>query len=217
MRWFLLFIILLSPTCSSAETKRYEIKSGVIEYKLDGRDVGTRTLYFDDYGQKEMTLTDSYLVMDGRALPRRLLMHLIVDNYSYSIDLEKKTAVKMKKSPFGKNDLADVLMKSILEANEEFAKEYAEEIFKQKEVLGTEIILGRTCELVKSGFDKICKYKGIVLKVYTSYSGGNIIEAIRFDENVEIPREKFEVPPDITITGELDHRKMMEGLFSAPE
>ena len=40
------------------DVKKYNIKSGIIEYEMKGVQTGTQTLYFDDWGKKEATYSE---------------------------------------------------------------------------------------------------------------------------------------------------------------
>lgn len=207
----------------------FKIKSGIVTYKLEGSRIGTRTLYFDDYGTKLMWIEESQLYRGGKLYPVKRQMVLQKDNIGYMIDLERMTAVKETRGDWGKDDMVQAIIKGMSEGSDsdasdqvadeitsQVAEEFASKVFKEPDVLGTEVILGRTCEIIEAGFAKSCLYKGIPLKEERTYTGRKMV-AIAFEENIEIPEETFELPDDIEITGEYDHSKMMESMFQPPD
>ncbi|HLF19051.1 MAG TPA: hypothetical protein VI749_09230 [Candidatus Omnitrophota bacterium] len=80
------------------------------------------------------------------------------------------------------------------------------------EKIGTEILGGKTCELLQnkdeSFKEQICVWNNIVIKTVWEDSSFNFsIIAVSIDENVTIDESKFRVPDDYEI---YDHEKTME-------
>lgn len=45
-----LVILLCAVSSYSIDMKKYQIKSGIVEYKITGKQQGKQTLYFDNWG-----------------------------------------------------------------------------------------------------------------------------------------------------------------------
>jgi len=185
---------------------RYGIKSGIVSYQtyeMMGVKI-TQTTYFDDYGKKEAQESMSEMDMMGMKTKQHN-MSIMADGYSISYPLEnmvngkdelKKVAKKIKTSgnPFGSMDLSTF--------TDELKKRYD---YKE---LGTENVAG--VEGTKFSFvmdkskpnDKIIGviYKNVILKSSMKMSGFEInLVASKFDQNVEIPADKFGIPAGYTV------------------
>ena len=80
--------------------KRYQIKSGVIEYRLEGMRSGTEKVYWDDWGVKEARYTKATLNLMGVAqeVEERLIS---TPDVIYTIDVKTNQAVKTKNPGVG--------------------------------------------------------------------------------------------------------------------
>lgn len=162
----------------TSETK-YSVKSGIVTYKLSGSKEGTATMYFDDYGKREVTFTktdkgineDSAYIVDGP----------VIRTYDF---LNEKGTITHRSE------------KAMTAQREEFRKK-AEDIESYSDTM---TILERECfmrELTQDDSDlKTCYWKRIPL--YTSGASGKGVkieaEAISVEIDVEIPERKFNLP-----------------------
>ncbi|MEZ4887029.1 MAG: hypothetical protein R3E32_20025 [Chitinophagales bacterium] len=185
--------------------KRYEVKSGIVEYETTGTmNSGKETLYFDDYGRKEAKYTQTTVTVPGMNMKQTSNQLTIMDgDWIYSIDLDKKTGFKMKPEMLEKmaknkgNDLGKV------------GKEMLEQMGGKK--VGEETVLGKNCEIweMSSFGTKIWIWNNLSLKNETNMMGMEIKQlATKVETNVSIPTEKFEVPNDITISDENPMEKL---------
>jgi len=179
--------------------KKYDIKSGIVTYKTSvmGMD-NSMTLYFDDYGAKEMRETVTELKMMG-TVSRKVTISLEKDGFRYNYDLENtvnkenKTSKEIKKSKVyssGSGDMGSMASTMTAEVKKQY--DYKDE--------GTETVAGVTGTKfsMKMGKTKMSGtlYKKIMLKTVMEMM---TITATKFEENVSIPADKFELPKDYTI------------------
>lgn len=182
------------------QAKKFAIKSGQLEMKLDGSAKGTKTIYFDDYGDKyyeeEASVTEITMfgVTDKSETNKVLIMNK--DRY-WSMD--KIT---------GENYTGTL-------AGYQMGKEYAEGLSEaeQKQLvdnvvnalggqrLGMEDVAGYSCEKMNVMGTNIWVYKGLTLR-----SEGNIMGVISkeimtsFEEGIAIPASRFQPPSDLNFT-----------------
>ena len=82
----------VSPAISEEETaKRYNVKTGIIEYSITGAKVGTETLYFDDWGRTEARIRKVSTNFPNTPKSSENILALQKDGRSYSVDLATNT------------------------------------------------------------------------------------------------------------------------------
>jgi len=202
------FLMLVCNTASSqslAGVKRYQIKSGVVEYTLSGTRKGTETLYFDNWGMREAKYTKAELSVAGFTQKQNSLT-LMDGGYTYNIDLDTRTGTKME-TPMLKE----------LAANNKDLTETGEKMMKQMGgvKIGTEVVLDKTCDVweIKSMQSKTWVWKNVLLKTQVNMANMQMtMIATKFEEGASIPADKLKVPSDVTITEGVDMKKMLEGL-----
>lgn len=180
--------------------KIFEIKSGKVEYAIEGKTKGTKTLWFDDYGRLQCELKKTSTKMFGITTIEETLS-IRNKQWMYNINLTDKTGTKMSI-----DDAFEMPETILATSDEQDLKEIAEELkesFDAKDV-GNETILGRNCIVMDIGRlnGRHWRYKGITLKMEVKMGGilGDFIEiATAFDENISVPASKFEVPAGIAI------------------
>lgn len=171
---------------------KYSIKSGIVVYKttMMGMDA-KQILTFDDYGQKE--IYDVLMEMMGVTVHT---VTLTKDGYTYTLDLTNKTGTKSPANPMNNvnidfQNLSDDMVKKMnlkKDGNEEF--------------------LGKTCDNMTIDYQEMgmkgnfLVYKGIALKIDVMVGTMKMLLAGEsFEENPVIPAGKFDIPADITISG----------------
>ena len=180
--------------------KRYAVKSGKIEYKLTGNTTGTRTIYFSDYGNKyyeheqSETVTKMFGITDRTETDK---ITIIKDGHFWTIDnIENKNYEG--DVPFSR--LSEEMVGNMTEAEQE---KMADDILKSfgGERLGTEKVLGYTCEKMSVFGSLIWFYKGVSLKSEVELMGITANEeAISFEENATIPSSRYTPPSGIDFT-----------------
>jgi hypothetical protein len=202
-----IILLLLSATLLSAfaqqqkHGKYFFTKSGHIEYELTGSTTGKKNIWFDDFGIKTATLYESKSTIKILGITKTIItkeLEIRNGNYLWKIDLLKKSGTKTtinyaietgKSITNGKTDaqLHQTERKVITDMG--------------GKIEGYENILGRKCLVFKFGTTKFWQYKGIPLKSDINLNGliTNYETATSFDENINVPSSKFDIPAGITI------------------
>ncbi|NOU47683.1 MAG: hypothetical protein HOO86_11565 [Bacteroidales bacterium] len=180
--------------------KQFDVKSGKIEYKIEGKTNGTKTLWFDDYGRYQYEHTVTSTKMFGMTTKAESLK-IRDKEWMYDINLVEKTGTKMHV------DNANEMLNGVTDATtDDQLKKFGEDMQKDMDMKdgGTESFLGRTCKVTTSGKlnSKTWEYKRIFLKSTVELGGilgSSNEEATSFEENISIPASKFTVPSGIEI------------------
>ena len=183
---FLTLILLLATAAGVATAQngqRYGIKSGILTQKSE---MGETTVYFDNYGALEAQKMKMNFM--GNEMDMTILRK---DGKTYMINASEKQVQEMPDGGMGGNSInflnltdADWTANKIKEA-------------------GKETILGKECtkytmEASQMGMtmtQTVWVWQGIALKTLTDggqFTFGN--EAVKLEENVEIPASVFEIP-----------------------
>jgi len=200
-----LFAFGTASSQSLAGVKRYQIKSGVVEYTLSGTRKGTETIYFENWGMREAKYTKAELSVAGFTQKQNTLT-LMDGGYTYNIDLDTRTGTKME-TPLLKEIAAN--QKDLTEAGEKMMKSMG------GVKIGTEVVLGKTCDVweIKNMKSKTWVWKGVPLKTQVSMPSMEMtIMATKLDEGAAIAADKFTIPSDVKINDAGNMQKMLEGL-----
>ena len=189
---FILGGILESQAGNTA--RRYKMKSGVVEYTVNGPQQGVEILYFDDWGMREATHTNLVLELMGFKQKTNTLT-ILKDGNTYTIDLAKRTGTKME-TPMMKD------LTARMEAEGKDMTDFGEEMMIQMggKKVGTEEVLSKKCGVwvIEQMGTKAWVYKGLTLKSITRMAGMEITKiATKFQENASIDDSKLEIPSDI--------------------
>jgi hypothetical protein len=183
-------ILLIATVQTFAQTKKYDVKSGIVTYDITvvigQTKLGSRAIvYFDDYGMKERKETyngdklSHYIISDGKTL--------------YRILPSQKKAIKIGNAFSGtevRYDWEEASSKSEKERN---AKK-----------LANMTIAGKNCEVFQTTQkETICTFAGWNHILLSFESGGgsskSLTRAVKVEENVPVPAEKFVVPQGYTV------------------
>ena len=121
-------------------------------------------------------------------------IEIIKNATTYMIDPVAKTGLKME-NPFGQNNIGDA--KEALGFKEERKVKML-----GSQLSGTEILIGKKCDVYKDNADEMAQttyiHKGLILKTIINMDGDEIIsEATDIQFNIKIPADKFEIPKGI--------------------
>jgi hypothetical protein len=193
----LLAVLLLSLTLVStlsAATKRYDVKSGIVKYKISGggsilgvttKMEGVSKLYFTNYGNLELHEERETTTTMGQTTTTHAIVKIVGDTV-YSVDDDEKVIVKQQ-------------LGTLMDQNKEgkdltvVGKEMMKEMGGKK--IGTEKFLGYPCEVWELLGSKIWIYKGVPLKTESNFMGfKHTIIATEAKFGVKIPKEKFKLP-----------------------
>lgn len=189
---FLLFACFILLKGQVDDFKRYSLESGIVEYILSGMQVGTSTLYFDNYGMQEASYENAVMEMMGIRQETESVNYL--DGYwQYNWDKKNNTATKIKNTALA-NIVENAEDGDLHEAGLEMLKAMG------GEKIGNENILGKPCDIweVKQMGTKIWVWKGVTLKSVTNMMGFTMIrEAKSFEADASVPPEKLSLPEGV--------------------
>ncbi len=182
-------IVLAVPAGANAQPKKYEIKSGIVTFENVTtigkiKMVEKMILYFDDYGYKECKEVYTKDKLTGISLSD--------GKTRWNIDPVKKTAMNLGAAVRGTEMKFDW--------NEVSEKEKKNGNAKLRPNI---VIAGKTCQSFQttpSGSTVFAGWKNICLLTdVDNYGVHAVIKAVKVEENVKVPPEKFTVPAGYTI------------------
>jgi hypothetical protein len=190
--FILLVLAILTSAIAQTPFKKYDIKSGIITYemvmKVGNMEMKNKVVvYFDDYGMKECK--DTY---SGDKIEQ-----------SYFSDGKEIYAVKPAKKMAFKQGTAYRGTELRVEWSE-FGTEEDRQSGKYKK-LAAMTVAGKNCEVFEynDGEGGVTKYAGwnkILLLMDSQMTDTHTIQrAVKVEENVNIPPEKFKVPAGFTV------------------
>ncbi len=195
MKRFILLGIIVAMTGSLYAQKKahqYALKSGYVSYKLTGSTKGTKELWWDDYGNKTYELEKSKSVTKMFGMSRTKEVHQLTvtnDGNAWTVDYIKNKAIQTRIPRLAKSFNNDM--------SEEEQKKMADNILQGfgGRKLGTQKILGYTCEGVTVFGSKTWVYKGVPLKTNAKILGieHNAV-ATTFKPNASVSASKFAAP-----------------------
>jgi len=187
----LIVLLLLGLSSLNAQTmKRYEVKSGEIQYKILGtgnmmgiptKISGKSSLVFKDYGSLELSHEKfSQDIMGDKEITEDITK--FDGGMVYSVDLEEKIIYKQK-IPLDSDDPALSLK----------GKKSLAALGGKK--IGNEKVLGYDCEIWELSGVKTWMYKAVPLKTETKVMGikqTQVASSVKFD--ISISEDKFKLP-----------------------
>jgi len=181
--------------------KKYDVKSGKIEYSLSGggnvmgvaqiKSVGKKRVIFDNYGVEnleEKVEVEKKTTMGKTETDKTHTLSYAKNAVVYTVDFKQKRIERMK------NRGAE--MAAIFGGGENL-KESGEKMMKSMggKKLGTDKVLGYTCDVWELMGSKQCIYKGIPLRVVTDVMGLKSTEvATKAEFDLVLTREDFKLP-----------------------
>ena len=209
----LLVVILLG--CSIAmnaqiNPEKYAVKSGHVEYTLSGNTTGTKSIWWDDYGDKTYEEIKAVTEVKMFGMKNREEVHTVtvmVGNQFWSVNVIEGTGQK------GVSETQNMAKSIAEDMTEEEAKQLEQQIMDALggKKLGTETFLGHSCEILSVMGAKIWIYKGVVLKSKAKIMGIESNEvATLFDEDVNVPSSRFGPPAEVEYQ---DISQMQQSLF----
>ncbi len=188
--FLLLTAFVLQVNVNAQEFKKYYQKSGKLVQKLSGAASGSQTIYWDDFGNKE--LTESEMNMMGMSMKQSSLI-LGKDMYTWSSSdpnvyhIDDGITEEFEKRNFTADDFARL----------------SEEMMKQSgfEKKGNETIMGKNCTIWENTEGiKVWAWKNLTLQMVMNVMGMNMkYETVSLDLNTDISGSIFEFPKDKTL------------------
>jgi len=201
-----LYIILLITSMSmilkaQEPGKYFFVKSGYIEYELTGNSKGKKQIWFDEYGLKMHTYTESETtikLMGIKNVTKEKKLEIRKVNEVWVMDLFTNTGTK-------------TTIDYAVEAGKEITKNKTDAQLHETEkktltdigakIEGYETFMDKKCLVFTWGTNKFWQYKGIPLRSEVEMKGliANSEVAVIFKENIAVPSEKFNIPSGIKI------------------
>ena len=173
-----------------ANSNRYDIKSGIVEYEIVGNVQGsesgntlsgTSKLYFKDFGTLE--LVDEKIVQTnmGEKEEERTISKIVNDKM-LTVDFNDEVIYSQSLALDEENPVQNI-------------KNYESFVQMGAKNLGTENILGYKCDVWQLGEDKIWIHNSVPLKLITKSLGITQTQEAKFAVfNVDIKNDKFKLP-----------------------
>ena len=184
----LAFVLLITNQLFAQEVslKPYGIKSGIIEYKYSGSEVGKGIMYFDEYGNKTAMNVDTKRgdeINKGWVISHK--------EYQYIFDPSKPDeGLKMK------NPIIESLMKMDKQDYDKVAEDLYSKMGMKKSA--NEKFLDKDCMVYKGDTGKILTWNGILMLMEMNYGGMKSRQEITsIKTNVPVEAKYFEIPKNI--------------------
>lgn len=190
--WGVLFVLILTVSTLHAETKRYEIKSGIIEYAVSGggnmmeiktQIEGKSKAIFKEWGNIELYEDTTKSVIMGKEETTRQTTKIDNGNV-YIVDHVQKIIVHYRPEMLLQSEHKDLTKGS---------KEILLTMGGRK--IGEEAIQGYVCEIWEAQQIKLWLHKGIMLKSETKIMGithTTLATDIKFD--ISVADEDLKLP-----------------------
>ena len=197
MKLLVAFLVVM-VLASANEFKRYDVKSGVIEYKLSskmgakGMEIttsGKRVIKFKDYGAKELrdeTVTTIQKMFGNNTKDTKHQMSLMDNGKTYAVDFKAKAIYKM-------DNMAGAMAGAMGQSMQSMGFEMMKKMGAKK--VGTDTVAGVECEVWDLKGIKQCIYKGVTLKLSTNMGGAKVEEvatSAKFD--IDVPDSELKLP-----------------------
>jgi hypothetical protein len=205
-----LMILLSNTFCFAQATQNiYQIKSGYVKYELKGNAVGTKELWWDDYGAKTRTEIHSSSTTKIFGMTSETKTNKIeIKNGTtfWTVDLDKMTGQETSVEGFIDYSAYDEMTEAEKEA---YAQATLDSLGGEK--LPSEMFLGCKCDVVALWGSKIWTCKNVPLKSETEVMGlTNYETATDFKKNIPVPASKFEKPEGLEFTESENYFDMLD-------
>ena len=189
---FMLMMLVVVLAQAQQKSQRFAIKSGYVKYELTGSTTGTRTVYWDNYGDKSRTETKSKTVTKIFGMTSEdetnTITVMIKDKY-WTANLKENKGSKGTVPYYG--DGKQFAESMTEKEQKEFADQLLASLGGQK--LGTEDVMGYKCDVVEVLGCKSWIHKGIVLKSDAKVLGIVSNEkAVEFKPETSVASSKFD-------------------------
>lgn len=188
--------------------KKYPFKSAVIEYRYGGEATGTMIQYVDYWGAREVSEDHSSVKYMGTDRKNNALTIFDQDSV-IMIDLDKKEGIRKI------NEMWMATLQQWKSMKPEQQKDFANEQLKMlaaqagAKKLGTETILGKTCDIYEATGYKQSFWNGMLMRMEIEMNGMKMsMVATKLATDVDIPAEKFLPPVGIKISAMNPHEGM---------
>jgi len=184
----LLIVLLLVNQLNAQEVslKPYGIESGIIEYKYSGSQVGTGTMYFDEYGYRSAMKMDTKM----NDQPQKGWV-VSFKEYQYIFDPAKPDEGLKMKNP---------IIESLQKMDKPDFDKVTEDLYSKMGLkrAGTEKFMDKDCIVFKGDMGKVLNWNGILILMDMNYSGIQTKQEVTSIKiNVPVDAKYFEIPKNI--------------------
>ena len=207
----ILGLILTLSIHAQQKAKQYAVKSGHVEYKLTGNTTGTKSLWWDNYGQMSYTETKATTVtkiFGMKSEDKAHTIQIMKGDKFWTVNVLDKTGQK------GTIPAYSQFQKIGEDMSEEERNQMGKDLLTAfgGEIIGSEKILGNTCEIATLLGAKVWIYKGITLKSEAKILGVEANEiALSFVKNASVSSSKFNPPSNISYEDQNQYQQAMFG------
>ena len=213
-------LIVLSGSVYAQKYRKYYHENGKLVQKITGNSKGTLTTYWDDYGYKEVKIEKTVTKMFGISTETNKTT-LMLGSVLYEWEEKGDKVTKIT------NDIAKTWEDGNYTAKQ--VEDMSIATLKQLGYTktGTEVILGKTCD-VWEGVGKSWAWKNLNLKAVVTVMGISItFEPVSLSLVEDVPYTLFELPkgkkvvtadeqiPDDGSEESKNAKKLMKGLFNS--
>ncbi len=192
--WSVVFALMFATNALNAQTKRYEIKSGIIEYVISGGGnmMGIKTqiegkskAFFKEWGEVELHEETTKSVIMGREEDTHQTTK-INNGKVYVVDYEQKTIVQYEYDP---SMLGHSEHKDLAKSGKEMM------LAMNGTKTGEERVLDYLCEVWETPKIKLWLHKGVMLKSKVKVMGvTHTTEATNIQFNVTVSDDDLKLP-----------------------
>ncbi|MGZ2371189.1 hypothetical protein ACXR6G_15530 [Ancylomarina sp. YFZ004] len=209
--------LIMHIASAQQKVQQYAIKSGYVEYTLSGNTTGVKKIWWDNYGEKSRTETQSETVtkiFGIKNVDKTHSLEILVKDKYWTANLADQSGHKGT-LPYYKESRQYV--ESMTEKEqEEFANQTISSLGGER--LKSENFMGKTCDVIKVMGAKIWIHKGIPLKSEAQILGMVINEtAVKFQANQAVSASKFKPLSNISYEDIDQQQQSMFGDMSAME
>lgn len=208
-----ILLLAITPAGMAQQAKKYAVKSGYLKLELSGSTVGTREIWWDNYGlktsEREKSTTTTKM-LGIKSVEEKDKLHIIVNDQFWTVDYIQNTGMKGIVPIM--SDLIDNQNNMTEKEQEEYANQLLEEMGGKR--LGTETLGGYICDVVSLMGMKVWVYKGIGLKTEGKIMRIETKEMFSdFKPGISVPPSKFS-PPDNVNYQDLREKQRASGFGS---
>ena len=195
-------VVICSTVLSAGENqmKLYDVKSGKIDYEIKGsgeimgqkmQTVGKKRVIFDDYGAKNLTeenKIEKQIIMGQKNVTKTHTLTYLKGAMMYQADFNKKRIIRMEN--------IGMAMAGMMAGNKNM-KQAGEKMMKQMggKKMGTDKVLGYTCDVWDLMGTKQCIYKGVTLRLESNIMGiKNTEVATKAEFDILLSKDDFKLP-----------------------
>lgn len=169
---------------------RYHVEAATVVYELSGMQTGSKTVYWDNYGRRELAVSKTSISAGGMTIEREEIV-LTLPDFIYTIDPVARTATRVpnpiREMAQGQPDVVGLgidMLKNMGGAQ-----------------TGTETVAGVTCDVwtVASLGTTTCIWQGVPLKNETNMAGMTITVTATSITEGPVDPALFELDPTLTV------------------